>query len=79
MKRNSERAWFDEGYKQGYKDSKIERFTPKIIGFWFLLIITHFSPSVAIVILLIYTLLEYTEHKDRKDYIKMGPPKEWEV
>lgn len=68
MKRNTDRIEFDRGYRQACRDRKIEGFWPRIIAFWAIFIVTYVSPVITITFLIIYTIFEYSEHRDTKKY-----------
>lgn len=68
MKRNEDRLWFDRGYRQAMRDSSLDAFWPRLIGFWFLLGVAIFYWPAAVFILSWYTLFSYIEYRDKKKH-----------
>lgn len=70
MKRNTDRIYFDRGYRQAYRDKKIEGFWPRIVAFWAIFILSAIAWWLALTFLFIYTIFEYSEYRDSKKYGK---------
>jgi len=78
MKRNEDRIWYDEGYRDSSQDTRKESIIPKLVGIVFLsgLLIADQYWVLAFVVL--YIGFEIQEWHDLKKYHESDPPEAWE-
>jgi hypothetical protein len=78
MKRNEDRIHFDNGHSQGVKDTKQESFWPKMIGYWSIISLGYFYPSLGFVILIWFSFFEFIKYRDRSKLKQSEVPSMWE-